>query len=56
MQARVSYPYPSLAGLSQLGRIEVSRGASMLDGDQKVSPTKSKYGPRSNWAKTRPWQ
>src|SRR6266446_1834096 len=32
-----------LAGLSQLGRIEVSRGASMLDGGQKVSPTKSKY-------------
>ena len=47
---------PSLAGLSQLGRIEVSRGASMLDGGQKVSPTKSKYGPCSNWAKTHPWQ
>jgi len=30
----------SLSGLSQLGRVEVSRGASMLDGGQKVSPTK----------------
>ena len=45
-----------LAGLSQLGRTEVSRGASMLDGGQKVSPTNPKYRSRSKGVKTRPWQ
>jgi len=45
-----------LAGLSQLGLIEVRRGASMLDGGPKVSPTNLKVFALFKWAKTRPWQ
>jgi phosphoribosyl-dephospho-CoA transferase len=45
-----------LAGLSQLGLIEIHRGASMLDGGPKVSPTNVKIFALFKWAETRPWQ